>query len=629
MRTLFVILLFFPFLYANNVINIDSEDVKITEFEMAYFVDKTHELNISAITTQDFSKFVPNKLSLGSNKKHVWYKIKVKNSTQTNKELFLHLKNAYINSKVGIYEINGTSLIKQSHFDIDNDKNIAKFFYGSTLRYELLLDKNSSKTIYLQFINNYRQFSNIVIYDNYNSIVDFTKNNLLSIVLSSVLLILAIYHLVLYFVSRHIEYIYYSSALFFAVIFQSRELGIAANFGLFGITPLIVSSVALILFIIFLLIFAMSIFDLKQHKKFNIAFKAIIALLSINLVFLFTSMQVEAVVFIANLAALAVAAQITLAIYMYISSHPLAKYYLAANIFYIIFSVIALLFYEGLVPYNEITFRSLSFGCVIEAIIFAYMLSYMLSYEIRVLEEKNLLQYKRILQKSEKEQLGEMISIIAHQLKQPLNVISMCTSKYEILSKLGKETSKELCEDLFQNITKQVIFADDTIEQFRHFFNPKNEARLINLYRPINVAVELMGSTLNNNNIIIKEQIKLPTEIKTYGNGIVQVILNLLKNATEQFKETQKDKIITIIGYEDDDYSYIKIKDNAGGIPEAIIDKIFEQYFSTKSESDGTGLGLDLCKNIVEDKCSGVLSVQNEDEGAIFSIKLPKKLVDL
>lgn len=266
MKILSVFLLLLPYLYASGVINIDSDDVKITEFEMAYFVDKENNQDISTITTQDFSKLVPNKVSLGSNKKHVWYKIELKNSTDSVKELFMHMKNAYINSKIGIYELEESSLIRQVDFDIDNDENIAKTFYGSTLRYKFHLDANSSKTLYLHVTNNYRQFSNIVIYDSYNSIIDFTTNNLFSVVLISILLILSVYHIILYFVNRYIEYVYYSLALFFAVIFQARELGIAANFGMHGVTPLIISSVGLILFIIFLLIFAMSIFDLKEHK---------------------------------------------------------------------------------------------------------------------------------------------------------------------------------------------------------------------------------------------------------------------------------------------------------------------------------------------------------------------------
>lgn len=627
MKIVLALLFFFHILYANVVINIDSDDVKITEFEMAYYIDKSHTLDIDAVMNQKFLGYVPNRVSLGSNKKNVWYKIELKNSTDSVKELFIHMKNAYINSEIGIYEMRESSLFRHINFDIDNDEDIAEKFYGSTLRYKFILDTNSSKIIYLNYINNYRQFSNISIYDNYNSIIDFTKNNLLSVVLISILLILSIYHLVLYFLNRYIEYVYYSLALFFAVIFQSRELGIAANFGMYGVTPLIVSSVALILFIIFLLIFAMSVFDLNKHKKFNIVFKIIIAILGVNLVFLFTSMQKEAVVFIANSALLAVIAQITLAVYMYRKKHLLAKHYIAANIFYIVFSVIALLFYEGLIPYNEITFRSLSFGCVIEAIIFSYMLSYMISHKIKVLEEKNIQQQEEIINKSEKEQLGEMISIIAHQMKQPLNVIGISIANYELASMVNQEMTKEYYDKLFSSMSTQVNFANSTIDEFRHFFNPNKKVELIDLSYPILISSELMRSTLKANRVNCIKDINIPTKIETFGNEIVQVLLNLIKNANEQFKETQEERVVKVIAYEDEKYSYIQVKDNAGGIPENIINNIFDQYFSTKDEKKGTGLGLNLCKKIIEDRCFGELSVKNEDRGAVFTIRLPKKTV--
>lgn len=627
MKILSLLLLFFNFFYADSVINIDSDDTKLTEFEMAYYLDKSHQHNIDTIINQKFSGYVPNKVSLGSNKKFVWYKIELKNTTQTPKELYMHLKNAYINSDIGIYEEEGTSLLKQTQYNIDLDKNISNLLFGSTLIYEFTLEKNSVKTIYVQLLNNYRQFSNIAIYDRHNSIMDFTTNNLLSIVLVSILLILSLYHIVLYSVSRHIVYIYYSLALLFAVIFQSRELGIFANFGFYGLTPLLISSVALILFIIFILIFAMSVFDLKEHRKLNIFFKVVIALLSVNLILIFTPIHQEAIVFIANSAALALAAQITLALYVYVNAHPLAIHYIVANVFYIIFSVIALLFYEGLIPYNEITFRSLSIGCIIEAIIFAYMLSYMISRKIKILEDENIRQNEKIIIKSEKEQLGEMISIIAHQLKQPLNVIGMIVANFELSVMSNKKIEKEDYANLFSSLSTHLIFANNTIDEFRHLFNPNKKVELIDLNYPILISTELMRSTLKENRVRLEQSIDLSTKIKTFGSEIIQVLMNLLKNANEQFSKTQEDRVIKIIAYEDESYIYIQVKDNAGGVPENIVDKIFDQYFSTKNTQEGTGLGLDLCKTIIEERCLGKLSVENDDEGAVFTIRLSKNSV--
>lgn len=111
-------------------------------------------------------------------------------------------------------------------------------------------------------------------------------------------------------------------------------------------------------------------------------------------------------------------------------------------------------------------------------------------------------------------------------------------------------------------------------------------------------------------------------EIEGYESELKQVVLNLIKNAEDALIENkiQDAKIIINI-----DKNILTVSDNAGGIPEDIIDKIFEPYFSTKIKKDGTGLGLYMSKLIVEDHCSGKLNVKNSNEGACFSMSLEVK----
>jgi signal transduction histidine kinase len=219
--------------------------------------------------------------------------------------------------------------------------------------------------------------------------------------------------------------------------------------------------------------------------------------------------------------------------------------------------------------------------------------------------------------------MGEMISIIAHQWKQPLSVISSIGSSIRMKNTLGTLESEYL-EDGLKDISSQVNFMVETMDEFRHFFNPNKAKKLEDLNRVINSATSLIGPELQNQKIKLIEDINLPTKVNTLSNELIQVLLNLMKNAKEQYNENQDDRVLQLIGYEDDSHSYIIVKDNAGGIPDDVIGKIFDKYFSTKGEKKGTGLGLDLCKTIIEDNCNGKITVQNSDGGAMFSIALPK-----
>jgi signal transduction histidine kinase len=219
-------------------------------------------------------------------------------------------------------------------------------------------------------------------------------------------------------------------------------------------------------------------------------------------------------------------------------------------------------------------------------------------------------------------QMGEMISIIAHQWKQPVSSISAISSKLKFKTQMNKLNNDEVLKSTEQ-IDSQVNFMIETIDEFRHFFNPNKEKTLTNINNIITAVLELLEISLNNNSVKLQKNIDIKTDIYTLKNELLQVLLNLIKNANEQFKENQE-KILEIIAYEDENNIYIKIKDNAGGIPQELLPNIFNKYFTTKDKKSGTGIGLDFCKQIVEDNLNGKLWAENIDNGAVFIIKLQK-----
>jgi C4-dicarboxylate-specific signal transduction histidine kinase len=125
------------------------------------------------------------------------------------------------------------------------------------------------------------------------------------------------------------------------------------------------------------------------------------------------------------------------------------------------------------------------------------------------------------------------------------------------------------------------------------------------------------------NNIQIIKELSSQDKIHTYINEVKQVILNLLKNAEDALMDKQQDNpIIKIVTYKYKNMVVLEVSDNAGGIPEDIIDKIFDPYFSTKEEKNGTGLGLYMSRTIIEEHCGGTLTVTNNKDGAVFKIMI-------
>ena len=157
------------------------------------------------------------------------------------------------------------------------------------------------------------------------------------------------------------------------------------------------------------------------------------------------------------------------------------------------------------------------------------------------------------------------------------------------------------------------------MDEFRNFHNPNKVAVEINFESIMIRALKIIKCSLTNSNIELVYNYNSNEIIKMYDNEIIQVILNILKNAQDNFNEKNIDNRKIIITTESKSLS---ICDNGGGIPVDIIKNIFDSYFSTKDEKKGTGLGLDISKTIVEEHHNGNLTAKNTDSGVCFSIEI-------
>lgn len=227
------------------------------------------------------------------------------------------------------------------------------------------------------------------------------------------------------------------------------------------------------------------------------------------------------------------------------------------------------------------------------------------------------------MQQSKMAALGEMLSMIAHQWRQPLSAISVMAGSVKLDLEDGEMQRDVVIKDL-EKIVAQTKYLSQTIEDFRAFFKPNREREAILLMDVIQSAINLLNDTFENRNITIKVSAQCTTEpLHVYKNELIQVIISILKNAIDVFVERKVDtpEIKLTCGVSDD-YQFVRIEDNAGGIEDSVIEKVFEPYFTTKDEKNGTGIGLYMVKMIIERHSHGRVAVENTLQGAAFTLYL-------
>jgi len=244
--------------------------------------------------------------------------------------------------------------------------------------------------------------------------------------------------------------------------------------------------------------------------------------------------------------------------------------------------------------------------------------------EYRVKEEvnKNRIKDKHLIQQTRLAQMGEMLSMIAHQWRQPLSVISAIAISLNIKAEFGKADEKTVVE-FSHKISEYSKHLSSTIDDFRDFFKPYKEKENTTFCNLIESVFKIVEIEITTNDILIIQNLECKSNFESYPNELKQVILNLLKNSQDILCEKNVEKpYIKIHTYTKDKRHILEISDNGGGIPDSIIDKIFDPYFSTKLDKNGTGIGLYMSKIIIEEHCNGELKAVNNKDGAMFTMVL-------
>lgn len=251
-----------------------------------------------------------------------------------------------------------------------------------------------------------------------------------------------------------------------------------------------------------------------------------------------------------------------------------------------------------------------------------------LEYKIAEEIEKNRLKEEYLREQTRLAQMGEMMSMIAHQWRQPLGAISATSIDLKLKLELEHfdfkkdkgiaEAKKYFLENL-NHIDTLVQNLTVTIDDFRNFYKPNKKSVKVKAEKIVEKSLKIIKSTLTSSDIDIQKEYNSNIQMRVYENELMQVVLNILKNAKDNFEDKGiKNPHIKISTKN----TTIQICDNGGGISEENITKIFDPYFSTKDKKIGTGLGLYMSKTIIEEHHNGKLSVVNKGDGVCFILEI-------
>jgi PAS domain S-box-containing protein len=227
-----------------------------------------------------------------------------------------------------------------------------------------------------------------------------------------------------------------------------------------------------------------------------------------------------------------------------------------------------------------------------------------------------------LLQQSRQAAMGEMIGNIAHQWRQPLNALGLTIQQLLLMYDLGEFNREFLNKSVLQSV-ELIRHMSRTIDDFRNYFRPDKEKVEFKVSEAILTTVSLIEDSFKNQYIDIEVVAKSDPTIYGYRNEFAQALLNILNNARDVLIEREiKDPKVTVTICGEANRALLTVTDNAGGIPEEIMDRIFDPYFTTKGPQAGTGVGLFMSKTIIEKNMGGILAARNITDGAEFRIEV-------
>ena len=403
-----------------------------------------------------------------------------------------------------------------------------------------------------------------------------------------------LYNLALSFYMRSLEHLFYALAQLFTLLFLINldTLYIRPFDSVFGWHSIRLFDLSQLLMLIFSLLFIRSFVQHYHDSSIDTLVRIILYLALVDMVL---ALIFSHAIFIHLVPIFIPIALVLSEASRQIEHKDVPFYYLLVG--WGIVLLLVALEYVGMVDFIGVVFPYLHVALALDAV----ALSLAISYKFKLLEEEQRLQQTLLLQQSRLASMGEMISIVAHQWRQPLNSLAF------FLMSIKKHCSNEEGKESIKEANQQLQYMSRTIENFRNFYNPAKEKTNFSIKEACESTIMIFSKDVT---------LEVKKEFIAFGNQneFEQVLLNILNNA----KDAKEDAAIRICI----DAPTIMIADNAGGIEASLLKKIFDPYFSTKESRDG--IGLYIAKLIIEKEMKGRLEVQSHDGNTEFKISLPK-----
>ena len=636
-KIILISILIFNYVSAANVVLDDSSKSDI--FKVAYYYDETKLKTIDDIQKIQFLQEQSSQFSLGYLKGNSWFKFSIENRSDT-QDLVINFAEAFYDI-LNFYEFKDNRWIKYK--DGLYTKQNQKELKGENPAFLVNLKKGDTATYYIEASTSLPTFAKIEVFKFLDFVVHKKNTTSLYMFYFGGLFIIVILNLFLYVTLKDIIYAYYVGYTVFYIMFVfiltgfNNVIGLENYYYEFHVSPPFL--------MLFLVLFTSRLLEVKTYSKF---YYKLLNILSISLIVMCVLVLTDVQKWYPVLTVLSTIVFISLVIttlYIGLKGNSTAKVYFIALSLYLVCMVLFTSMANGWIENSDINRYLFLYASFFEIIFFSLILANRFN---KINQEKMAIQEKLIdTLKSEKEkekllrqqsklaQMGEMISMIAHQWRQPLGAISsavfsiktkIVSNRYDLSIKNQREEFLEFLNKKHISINEYVQFLSTTIDDFRGFYKPDKQKEIVSINEPIKKALQIVQKSMKSKGISFTIDYSVDNDIALYKNEMIQVILNILKNSEDNFKEKsiKNGKIKIVTKKEDTDY-IISICDNGGGIDENILLNIFDPYFSTKNEKNGTGLGLYMSKIIVEEHNCGKLEVKNKEDGVCFIIRLNKK----
>ena len=620
-------LLFFLMLSSvsySKTLKIDSQPIYETNNYIQYRVAKNLNEQPPLKSIKDWSK---NKEGFNTSQnvtKPYWEKIELQNISNHTKTYYFKAENQFT-YHINYYLVKDKKIVKHIQDGVIS-KNGARDFNVNHMLFPLTLQPQERAVAYFK-IRNYNKIDlNFSLVDEAYLIDYYQTYNIVEGIFFGGMLLMLLYNLFLYFLLKFKFYLYYVSYVFWLTIYF---------IGLFGFSQRYFQEYTLIFhlssgaFFVSLTLFVQSILNLKEKLPKIYTLLNLFSLYFIIATLVNIYVLEEKNFFYAQL----LFNLFFMVVPLFITTIILTTYYLAffkkdkiAQFYSFIWTFIALI--GSLLPLEYLNIVSfpipsdylVQFIILIEVLCF----SFILAYKIKLIEQEKKEQEKILVQQNKLASMGEMISMIAHQWRQPLSEINGTVISMDIDYK-KEQLSNTKFNTYLDNIENTTAYMSSTINDFMDFFKHNKSVEKLDISDVIETALNLL-SIKNSHQIEIEYKNSEQITFEGYKSELVQVLLIVLNNAIDAIVLTDRTPKVIIETSKNKKTLTISITDNGYGIDKKILDKIYDPYFTTKHKSKGTGLGLYILKMIVEQRMKGKVDINSSNSGTVCNISIVLKV---